>query len=490
MSTSEPPQEAKPTSVDQSQPQPEPQPQTQPQPQASPDTANSQAPPPPNGESQPKPEAAASPAAAPAAGPKLTNAELKAKAKAEKQARRAQAKAASGAAPGGALTSTPAGQPGQPSGESKGNKTRGKADGAPSSGSGATGKGAAGAKNVAPVTPPKPEKPGNKIPECFSHLTMARRLSITQADKDVHPTVLTLGQQMATFAIDESITRLRVTLLAFKKVIDSYTTPPGNTLARHLTPHVLNPQIEYLSACRPMCFSMGNAIRWLKLQVSKIDPDVPEIEAKKELCASIDAFIQERITIADDVITENMDEFIQDGEVILVYGRNALVERTLLRAHKLSKKQIEVIVVDDPYEQKGQDLAKILVEEGFTVSYSGDFGALPAQVQRADRVILGAESMFSNGALYARCGTSDIAMAAKDYGTKVFALCETINITERVSSDSLTYNEIDPERCTAAKFRLLYDTTPSEHLTTVVTEINSAQPTSVSYLLRKLEDSN
>ncbi|KAI0457122.1 hypothetical protein F5B21DRAFT_501819 [Xylaria acuta] len=465
MSTSinEPPLETKPKSAE--------------KPQNSP--ANAQAPP--NGQSQTTAETVAPPAA-----PKLSNAELKAKAKAEKQARRAQARASNGAAPGGAPAPTSAGQSGHPPPDSKGTKTRGKPDGTPSTSSGATGR-AAGARGSVSTAPPKPE---NSIPECFSHLAMARRLPITQADKDVHPTVLTLGQQMATFAIDESITRLKATLLAFKKVIDSYTTPPGNTLARHLTPHVLNPQIEYLSACRPMCFSMGNAIRWLKLQVSKIDPDVPDVDAKKELCASIDAFIQERINFADVVITQKAADHIQNGEVVLVYGRSTLVERTLLHAHSVNGKRFEVIVIDDPYEQQGQNLAKKLIEEGFKVSYSGDFGALRFQVKRADRILLGAEGMFSNGALYGRCGTSDIAIVAKDFGKQVFALCETINITERVSTDSLTYNEIDPERCSGSSFRLLYDTTLSHHLSTVVTEISSAQPTSVSYLLRKLEDSN
>ncbi|KAI1753285.1 hypothetical protein F4782DRAFT_88771 [Xylaria castorea] len=462
--TSEPPQEAKPKSVE--------------KPQNSP--ANAQAPPP-NGESQPKAENVAPPAA-----PKLSGAELKAKAKAEKQARRAQVRATKEPAPGGAPAPASAGQSGHPPPDSKGNKTRGKPDGALSAGSGAAGR-ATGARGSVPSVPPKPE---NSIPECFSHLTMARRLPITQADKDVHPTVLTLGQQMATFAIDESITRLKATLLAFKKVIDSYTTPPGNTLARHLTPHVLNPQIEYLSACRPMCFSMGNAIRWLKLQVSKIDPDVPDVDAKKELCASIDAFIQERINFADVVITQKAADYIQNGEVVLVYGRSTLVERTLLHAHLVDGKRFEVIVVDDPYERQGQNLARKLVEEGFKVSYSGDFGALRFQVKRADKIILGAEGMFNNGALYGRCGTSDIAITAKDFGKQVFALCETINITDRVSTDSLTYNEIDPERCSGSSFRLLYDTTLSHHLSTVVTEISSSQPTSVSYLLRKLEDSN
>ncbi|KAI1191057.1 hypothetical protein F5B17DRAFT_364748 [Nemania serpens] len=434
-----------------------------------------------NGESQGKGESATPPAV-----PKLSNAELKAKAKAEKQARRAQAKSSKEAAPGGAPASALAGQPGHPTTDPKANKAKSKSDGAPPASSGPSGK-AAGSRGPVPTAPPKPD---SSIPECFSHLSLAKRLPITQADKDVHPTVLTLGQQMATFAIDESITRLKATLLAFKRVIDSYTTPPGNTLARHLTPHVLNPQIEYLSACRPMCFSMGNAIRWLKLQVSKIDPDVPDFEAKKELCASIDAFIQERINFADVVITQRAADNIANNDMVLVYGRNTLVERSLLHAHLVDGKKFDVIVMDDPYERQGQVLAKTLAAEGIKVSYSGDFGALRFQVKRATKVFLGAEGMFSNGALYGRCGTSDLAIAAKDFGKPVYALCETINITDRVSTDSLTYNEIDPERCSGSSFRLLYDTTLSQYLTTVVTEISSAQPTSVSYLLRKLEDSN
>lgn len=239
-----------------------------------------------------------------------------------------------------------------------------------------------------------------------------------------------------------------------------------------------------------MCFSMGNAIRWLKLQVSKIDPDVPDVEAKKELCASIDAFIQERINFADVVISEKAASYINNADVVLVYGRNTLVERSLLHAHLVCGIKFDVIVVDDPYERQGQTLAKVLTAEGLKVSYSGDFGALQFHVQRADKIFFGAEGMFSNGALYSRCGTSDLAIAAKDLGKPVYALCETINITDRVSTDSLTYNEIDPERCSGSSFRLLYDTTLSQHLSAVVTEISSAQPTSVSYLLRKLEDSN
>ena len=43
---------------------------------------------------------------------------------------------------------------------------------------------------------------------------------------------------------------------------ESYTTPLGTSLARHLTTH-LSHQITYLSTCRPLSITQGNAIRAL-----------------------------------------------------------------------------------------------------------------------------------------------------------------------------------------------------------------------------------
>jgi translation initiation factor eIF-2B subunit delta len=62
------------------------------------------------------------------------------------------------------------------------------------------------------------EDPRASIPECFSHIPMAKRIPTSQAHKDVYPAVLALGQQMATFTVRDSITRLKYMLLAFRKV--------------------------------------------------------------------------------------------------------------------------------------------------------------------------------------------------------------------------------------------------------------------------------
>lgn len=133
---------------------------------------------------------------APSHGPatgekKLSGAELKAKAKAEKAARRAASKAVT-----------------QPADSGKGGKSRQRQDGPPA----LSHKGKYGGGPQAPVKEKAPA-----VPECFSHLGMAKRVTLTQADKDVHPAVLVLGQQMSSFVVTDSIRRLEATLLALKK---------------------------------------------------------------------------------------------------------------------------------------------------------------------------------------------------------------------------------------------------------------------------------
>ncbi len=149
---------------------------------------------------------------------KPSGAELKAKAKAEKAARRAQVKATKEVVKVESAVSSSPGQQGPSVGEVKGGKAKGKQDGNSATAPGATGRPVL-SKGLSSIAPAEPKF---TIPECFSHLSMAKRIPMTQADKDVHPSVLALGQQMATFTIDESITRLKATLLAFKKVLEAH----------------------------------------------------------------------------------------------------------------------------------------------------------------------------------------------------------------------------------------------------------------------------
>lgn len=237
---------------------------------------------------------------------------------------------------------------------------------------------------------------------------------------------------------------------------------------------------------------MGNAIRLLKAQVNKFDINTPQDEAKEGLLESIDLFIRERISLAEFVIARNASQLVQDDDVVLTYGRHRLVEKTLLRA-KENGKNFSVSIIDDPYEKGGLELAKILQQAGIQVSYSPNLGGLGTKVEDANSVFLGGEAILASGYLQGPAGTADIAVAATKAGTKVIALCETINFDrERISLDSLTYNEIDPESNSPESFRLLFDNTPVKYIAGVITEFESGAGNSpvqaIMAILRKQED--
>jgi translation initiation factor eIF-2B subunit delta len=229
----------------------------------------------------------------------------------------------------------------------------------------------------------------------------------------------------------------------FSKVIESYTTPLGTSLARHLTTH-LSHQITYLSTCRPLSISQGNAIRALKLSIASVDPSTPESLAKTTLCNFIDSFIREKITIADQVIADSAAQKVQDGDVIVTFAGSSIVKETLLLAHRQGRR-FRVSVIDSRPLFEGKSLARDLATAGLDVQYSL-VHAITHAIKDATKVFLGAHAMTSNGGLYSRVGTALVAMSAKERASgveiPVIVCCETIKFTDRVALDSIVVNEI------------------------------------------------
>ncbi|KAB8296202.1 hypothetical protein EYC80_008985 [Monilinia laxa] len=434
-----------------------------------------------------KPGNTKTPATSAPEGGKLSAAELKKRAKEEKAARRAAAVQNKAGAESATPAAAVAGQKGE---AAKGGKAQPK-------------KGAevrnlpvrGGPAKSAPVEQvPKVE---DKTVDLFRHLYKPRTASIAGAGKDVHPAILALGLQMSNYTICGSCARLVATLQAFKRVVESYKTPVGASLTRHFIPHVLSPQIEYLASCRPLSVSMGNAIRWLKLEISKIDPDLSEADAKESVCDAIDVFMRERVTFADKVIADTTAEKIRDGDVILTYAKSSLVQRALAKAHEMGKK-FRVIVVDSRPLHEGKHLASALVSLGIEVKYCLIQG-LSHNIQDVTKVLLGAHAMMTNGRLYSRIGTALVAMEASEADKPVIVLCETIKFSDRVALDSIVHNEIAPANelviaggplenwMDVKKLQLcnpMYDVTPAEYIQMIVTESGNIPTTSVPVLHR------
>ncbi|PPR02440.1 hypothetical protein CVT24_001989 [Panaeolus cyanescens] len=310
---------------------------------------------------------------------------------------------------------------------------------------------------------------------------------------DIHPEIVRLGLLFSEFKISGANARCIATLSAFKKVIQDYTTPPQNTLSRHLMTH-LSPQISHLVAARPMSVTMGNAIRELKLAISNIDIDMVEQEAKNTLCQKIDNYIRDRIILAGAVIEQLAGTKIKDGDTVLTFGRSSVVEKMLLEERRKGK-NVSVIIVDSKPLLEGKHLLKSLTsgENPIPCTYAL-LPALPTLLTEVSTVFLGAHSLFSNGAVYSRAGTAMVAMMAKVHNVPVVVCCETYKFSEGVMVDGFSKNELVPIpviQRTAGEYNPptnqnletlnpLYDLTPPTYITAVVTEVGLIPPSSIS----------
>ncbi|KAG7942052.1 hypothetical protein I3843_16G079400 [Carya illinoinensis] len=318
----------------------------------------------------------------------------------------------------------------------------------------------------------------------------------------VHPAVYKAGLQYLAKDITGGNARCIAMLQSFKEAIKDYSTPPEKTLVRDLTAKISS-YVSFFIECRPLSISMGNAIRFVKSRITKLPLTLSELEAKAALCSDIERFINEKILLAEKVIVGHAVTKIRDGDVLLTYGSSSVVEMILLHAHEMGK-QFRVVVVDSRPKLEGQALLRRLVSNGLSCTYC-HINAVSYIMNEVTRVFLGAASVLSNGTVHSRVGTASVAMVAHAFHVPVLICCEAYKFHERVQLDSICSNELgDPYAITEVPGRvdvnylnnwakkenlqllnLMYDSTPSDYISMIVTDYGMIPTTSVPVIVRE-----
>lgn len=322
----------------------------------------------------------------------------------------------------------------------------------------------------------------------------------TASEVTLHPDIVRLGLMYADRLITGANARCVAMLTAFRKVIEDYKTPAQKSLALDLDSK-LKPLIQYLTDCRPLALGMRNAIKHLKVQIGKTT-QMSEDEAKDFLLNEIDRYLQERIVAADQLIATFAVSKINDGDVILTYARSHVIELTLKKAFDEGK-NFKVIVVDSRPKFEGKVLLKRLVRHGIRCTYVL-LNAISYILKEVSKVMVGAHALLSNGAVYSRVGTAVVCHMAHASHVPVIVCSETYKFCERVQLDSICFNELDdPDYLNTTNregishlkqwkenphlklLNLVYDVTPSENVTMVITEVGMIPPTSVPVVIRE-----
>ena len=131
-------------------------------------------------------------------------------------------------------------------------------------------------------------------------------------------------------------------------------------------------------------------------------------EIIEELTNDIDSCSEE--------ISKQAIEHIHASEIILTIGRSRTVERFLKNAAKTCK--FEVIVAEAAADFSGHQMASNLAKAKISTTIIKD-SAIFAMMARANKVIIGTQSILADGTVVATSGAKTVALAAKHPDTNL-----------------------------------------------------------------------
>lgn len=357
------------------------------------------------------------------------------------------------------------------------------------------------AKNGTASPSESPQKTEQYKIKLFNHLsTTTKEHNLFINNSTIHPAVVRLGEQYAKRTIVGSNARCIAFINAMKKVIQDYETPPKKEFGRGLEASIKN-CVDHLHKCRPLAVSIHNAHKYIKFILTQLPTDQPDSDLKEGLSELLDNYKSDQIDKAAQAISYSVQEKISNGDVILTFGCSSLINHILEEAHRRNV-DFRVILVDSRPFLEGQELLRRLVSKGISCTCVL-INAVSFILPEVTKVLLGAHALLANGYVMARTGTAQIALLARSFNVPVLVCCETHKFSERVQTDAIVYNELgNPGDLVSRRngkdnplenwqnfqklypLNLIYDITPPELVTAVVTEVAILPCTSVPVILR------
>ena len=234
---------------------------------------------------------------------------------------------------------------------------------------------------------------------------------------------------------------------------------------------------EYLISTRPTAVSLKNAVYFV---INRMRGENLE-ELRKSVIRSAEEFIK-RSKEALKIIGKYGSGRIPEEATILTHCNSSAALATIIQAHR-DGKRIKVFNTETRPWFQGHITAKTLAKEGIDVTMIVD-SAVRYFMREVDIVVVGADTIASNGAVINKIGTSQIALAAHEARVPFIVCAETYKFSPETVIGKLVKIEerdpreiADPKDFPGVKFRNpVFDATPPEYVDAIVTEIGVISP--------------
>ena len=247
---------------------------------------------------------------------------------------------------------------------------------------------------------------------------------------------------------------------------------------------------------RPTNTSLRNAVKNTLYKIEKIDDEDDE-KVLEVIRGNVAAFT-ETVNTAADRIAKLGANIIRDGTTILTGSYSSMVKGILDTAYNVLGKDIQVYVTETRPRYQGVKMVRELLNLGIPTTLIVDSSARHL-MKDVDLVIVGADTVSSDGSAISKIGASLIALAAHEARVPLYVATPTFKFSEETLSGVM----IAIEEAAASQivdgsgledcmdnplFKVrnpAFDATPPEYIRGLITELYIMSPYSVGdYLAR------
>lgn len=251
----------------------------------------------------------------------------------------------------------------------------------------------------------------------------------------------------------------------------------------------LNVAKDRLLATRPTAVSLRNSVF---IVLRGIDSEDSLEILKDNIITQAEKFIESSQN-ALKIISEIGAKRIKDGYTILTHCNSTAAVSTIIKAQSEGKK-INVIATESRPKKQGYITVRQLAEAGVPTTLIVD-SAVSYVMHNVDLVVVGADTVASNGAVINKIGTSQIALCAHEFRIPVMVCAETFKFShetlvgELVEIEERDENEIvSPSDFPGVKiFNPVFDATPPEYIDVIITEEGVISPHAAYEIIKAME---
>ena len=186
--------------------------------------------------------------------------------------------------------------------------------------------------------------------------------------------------------------------------------------------------------------------------------------------------VKEKVDVMHQKMVQNLVNYLKRSTVVLTFSRSSSIYSGLKRLAEEEEKLPKLIIFEGRPMLEGKKLALEAAELGYKVKYFVD-AAMTLAIRKfnPDFIIVGADTIFSNGSVANKIGSYSLAIIAKEFGIPFYVVSTTLKLllgAKEFKIQNYPTSEVWPEKINEniQVFNPYFEVIPNSYISGYITE--------------------